>query len=274
MRVVNGSQRGGGFSRLLALILVLVAIVLVAGWFAVRSDGGRGLIESHLAKRLGVPVAVEATRVGWPYVLVLKNVRTPGFEAAGTPGFSAAEVRMGCAFRAWRPRWNVRLYQIVVRIQEADDGTVTPACLAQLEELRSADMKTVVRMTDGLRDRQVRIHLRDSTLAWLDSSGAEIAAVRDVDFRMIPVSIESRPLHYFALDIRRAEGIQLAQGRDLHWEWLTTQELAYIELSNEAQTGASTGGGKEIEVDAERDAPVPGETPIDVSTESSADMSD
>ncbi len=239
MRVVSGGYRSGGFSRFVALILILLAIVLVASWFAVRSEGGRNLIESQLSKRLGLPISVEATRIGWPYVLVLENLRTLDFAAAGTPGFSAAEVRVGCAVRTWRPSYTLRLRQVIARIQEDQDGCVTPLCLAPLADLTRASLQDVVRMTSKLRDQHAKIYVRDSSLGWLDASGVEIAAIRDVDFRMIPVRIEARQIHYFLLNIKRASGVRLAEGRDLQWEWLTTQEFAYIELSSHVdQDGA------------------------------------
>ena len=121
--------------------------------------------------------------------------------------------------------------QLIVRVQEAEDGTVKPICFARLVALRTASMSEFVRLTDRLRSKQMRLCLRDSTLCWLNAEGEEIASVRDVDFCMTPASIERRPMHYFSLDIRSATGVALAEGHDLHWEWLTTQELAYIELS-------------------------------------------
>jgi hypothetical protein len=81
----------------------------------------------------------------------------------------------------------------------------------------------------------VRLRLLDSSIAWLDVDGREVASVRGVEFRMLPVRIEERRLHYFSLDIYQAVGIALAGGRDMRWEWLTTQELEYIELSSASQ---------------------------------------
>ncbi len=227
MRVIGEGVRRGAVGSCVVVILILTAIVLVSGWFAGRSDGMRGLIEEHIAKRLGVPVAIESTRIGWPYVLVLENLRTPGFEAAGTAGFSAAEVRIG--IKGWRRR-DLRLRQVIVRVMDEGDGQWAPACLARLGELRDAHARDVVRVTEGLRER-FTIRLTDSALAWLGADGQEIASVRNVGFRMLPVRIEKRRLHYFALDVQRASGVALGAAHDMHWEWLTTQELAYIELS-------------------------------------------
>ena len=238
MRVVSANRRGGGFSRAVTLLLVLVAIILLGGWFAVRSDGGRDLITSRLSKTLGVPISIDATRIGWPYVVVLENLRTADFAAAGTSGFSVVEARVGFGVHAWSPRLTVRLHQVIARIQEVGDGSVKPVFLAALGDLRRVDAVDVVRATEALRQKAVRLYVKDSTVSWLDAEGVETASMRDVDFRMIPVRIEQRCLHYFALKIASASGVELAGGRDWHWEWLTTQELSYIELSRaNAQSG-------------------------------------
>lgn len=228
MRVIAAGQRGGGLSRLLAMGIILVAIVLIAVWFGVRSEGGRSLIESQLSKRLGVTVSAERTYIGWPYVLVLENIRTEGFSAAGTPGFSVAEVRLGRGVRYWR----LVLRQAIVRVQEVEDTVWKPSFLSRLAALRHSDARDLVRLTDDFRDT-VRLQVRDLTLGWLNAEGVETAAVRGVDFRLEPVRVAERRMHYFALDIHRATGIALGCGRDMRWEWLTTHELDYIELTKD-----------------------------------------
>lgn len=229
MRVIGGGH-GAAISRFSAVVLILLASILTTGWFAVRSEGARDLIEEQVSKRLGAPVAIERTRIGWPYVLVLEDLRTPDFEAAGTPGFSVAEVRIGRGIK----RWDLRLRQVMVRVMDEGGGKWSPEYLARLGDLRDVRARDVVRVTDGFRDKVV-IRLTDSTLGWLDAEGAEVASARDVNFRMLPVRIEDRRLHYFALDVYRATGVALGDGRDMHWEWLTTQELEYIELSSDTQ---------------------------------------
>jgi hypothetical protein len=230
MRVVSNGRRRGAISRIMTVILILVIIVLTAIWFGVRSEGGRELIESRLSTQLGIPVSIEKTRIGLPYVLVLENVRTAEFEAAGTAGFSVAEVRLGRRLLSW----DLRLRQLMVRLQEDGTGGWLPASLMRLGDLKQAGTRDVVRMSDGIRDK-VRLRLLDSSIAWLDVDGREVASVRGVEFRMLPVRIEERRLHYFSLDIYQAVGIALAGGRDMRWEWLTTQELEYIELSSASQ---------------------------------------
>ena len=229
MRVVSSGRRRGGLSRAFVIVVILIVIILTAIWFGVRSEGGRNLIESHLSKRLGLPVSVENTRIGLPYVLVLENIRTAEFEAAGTGGFSVAEARAGLRLFPWG--WHLRLRQVMVRLKRDGESGWTPICLVRLGDLQQAGTRDIVRMTDGIRER-VSLRVLDSTLAWLDADGHEIGSVRDVDFRMLPVRIEERRLHYFSLNIYDATGVAIASGRDLRYEWLTTQELEYIELSS------------------------------------------
>jgi hypothetical protein len=232
MRVIASGRRCGAVSRLLVVGLILVVIVMIAGWFAVRSDGGRDLIETHLSKRLGAKVSVGRSRIGWPYVLVLEEVRTPGFEAAGTPGFSIEELRLGRRLRHWR----LQLRQAIARVQEGGNARWEPACLSRLADLRDAGARDVVRLTEGVRD-SMRIELTNCSLSWLDADGNETASVRNVDFSVLPVRIRKRRLHYFELDIYQGIGVALAPGRDVHREWLTTQEMEYIELSGADASG-------------------------------------
>jgi hypothetical protein len=231
MRVVTSGGRSGTIFRFLVISFILLVIILTAGWFAVRSDGCRDLIESQLSKQLGLKVTIEQSRIGWPYVLVLENVRTPDFEAAGTPGFSVVEVRLGRRLR----EWSLILRQPILRVKEETPGSWEPAALARLADLNNARIADLVRATDGVRSKS-RLKLRGGALAWLNADGAEIAGVRDVDFTLLPVRLGERRLHYYNLNIYRADGIALAQGRDLHWEWLTTRELEVIEIARESES--------------------------------------
>jgi hypothetical protein len=174
-------------------------------------------------------VSIESMHIGFPYVLVMDDLRTPGFEAAGTAGFSATEVKLGGGFKDWHWYWDLRLKQLIVRVQDDGDGSWKPDSIARLGDLKNAKIIDMVHLTDSLR-KKVRLRIVNSNLGWLDVEGTEVAVARDVDFRMLPVRIDDRKMHYYVLNIYNASGLAVEDGRDMHWEWLTTPKTDYIEL--------------------------------------------
>ena len=225
MRVLSGDRKKGVISRFVKTVLFLAVVLMATLWFAARTEGGRGFVESELSKRLGIKVTIESMRIGWPYVLVMDNLRTPEFEAAGTAGFSVVEARLGRSLQYW----NIRLKQSIVRIKKDEEGSWKPGSAARLGDLKDAGIIDIVKLTDGLRKR-VRLRVTKSNVEWLDRDGAVTAFARDVDFRMLPAYIDDRKFHYYVLNIYNSSGISLDSGRDMHWEWLTTAEVDYIEL--------------------------------------------
>jgi len=225
MRVLSGDRKKGFISGFIVWMTVLVVIVMVALWFAARSERGRVFVESNISKRLGMKVSIESMHIGLPYVLVVENLRTAEFEAAGTPGFSAAEVRLWRGFNYW----NIKLKQLIMRLKDDEKGSWTPVQFVRLGDLKDADIPDIVRLTEDIR-KKVRLRISNSNIEWLNESGAVIASAVNVDFRMLPVHIDERKMHYYLLNIYNASGITLNEGRDMHWEWLTTPKTDYIEL--------------------------------------------
>jgi len=231
MKVLAGDKKSGAISRFITVSLILLFIVMVTVWFGVRTDGGRDFAESKLSDHFGTGVSIESMRIGFPYVLVLDNLRTAGFEAAGTAGFSVAEVRLG--LRGWK-KYSLRLKQLIVRVQDDGDGNWKPASFARLGDLKDAEIVDMVHLTDSLR-KKVSLRVVNSNIGWLDIDGVESAVARDIDFKMLPVRIDDRRMHYYVLDIYNANGIALDSGRDMHWEWLTTPKTDYIELPGRSE---------------------------------------
>jgi hypothetical protein len=225
MRVI-ANHRGARLSGALLLLFFLAVVVLASGWFLARTDRVRLLLADRLSDRLGMKVVIGGSRIGWPYALVLRDVETDGFSAAGVPGFSAGEIRLGRMPRTW----DLELRHVVVRVQQDGAGIWKPTVAARLADLRQASAREVTRLTGPVRCR-LRLRILDGTFAWLDAEGREEASLRDVRFRMEPVRLpEGRPMTYYHLRIYAASGGALGNVRDLDWAWLTSTELEYIEL--------------------------------------------
>ncbi len=224
MKIIS-SRPGARLTGLVLVLFTVVAVLMVAGWFVARSEPARQWIAGELTTRLGIPVTVGECRIGWPYALVLRNVASEGFSAAGTPGFSAGEVRVG-----WCCTWRIDLRHAMVRTQQEASGIWQPQVFARLADMRQASAGDVVRLTAPLRDR-FRLQIMDSSLVWLDAAGQEEAALRDIRFRMEPVRLpEARDATYYGLRIYAGYGGAFADVRDLEWAWLTLSDIEYVEL--------------------------------------------
>jgi hypothetical protein len=173
-------------------------------------------------------------KIGWPYTLVLENVRTKGFEAAGTAGFSAAEVKLG---RGWQ-YWHLTLSQLIVRVKQDDKSIWQPLSLARLGDLKDSSLIKIVLLTSDLRN-SVRLNITNSNMEWLQHDGLLLADARDIDFCLQPAKVGKRQLHYYFLSIYSYSGLALGQGRELHREWLTTSGVDYIELPGSSMAGAA-----------------------------------
>lgn len=236
MRVI-ANRRGSRFSGGLLLLVFVVIVVLVTGWFLARTEGVRKLLAERLTDRLGVAVTIGESRIGWPYALVLRDVSTADFAAAGTPGVAVGEVRIARRLFTWQ----VTLRHIALRVQQDEAGVWTPLVAARIADLRQASAMDLVRLTAPLRQR-VRLRVYAGSLDWLDADGRTEASLRDVNFRMEPVTLpEQRDMTYYSLAIYAASGGALGNARDLAWAWLTSDDLAYVELERSGRYDSGIG---------------------------------
>ncbi len=226
MRVI-ANRRGARLSAVLLLLGFVAVVILVTCWFLARTDGGRKLMAEQLSNRMGIPVTIGESRIGWPYELVLRDVATADFAAAGTPGFSVGELRVARRLFSWQ----VTLRHVTLRVQQDAAGVWTPLVAARIADLRQASAMDLVRLTEPVR-LNLRLHVSDGSLDWLDAGGRVEASLRDVRFRMEPVELpEQRPMTYYGLRVYAASGGALGNARDLGWAWLTSDDLAYVELA-------------------------------------------
>lgn len=241
MRVI-ANRPGARVSGIFLLLFFFLTVLMAVGWFVVRTDRCRHLLSDRLSDRLGAEVTIGESRVGWPYQLVLRDVVSSGFAAAGTPGFSIGELKLG-----WWMTWRLELRHVTVRVQQDASGIWTPIVAARLADLRQASAVDIVRLTAPLR-RKICLKIADGTMIWLDKEGAEEASLRDVRFRMEPVKLpEQRRMTYYGLKIYAAAGGALGNVRDLQWGWLTSAEQEYIELVRSVRLESGFGTPQALE---------------------------
>ncbi len=226
MRVI-ANRRGARLSGFLLLLGFVAVVVLVTGWFLARTQGARKLLAEQLSDRMGMPVTIGKSRIGWPYELVLRDVATADFAAAGTPGFAVGEVRIARRLFSWQ----LTLRHATLRVKQDEAGVWTPLVAARIADLRQASAMDVVRLTGPVRLR-LRLRVSDGSLDWLDADGRVEASLRGVRFRMEPVKLpEQRDMTYYSLGFYAASGGAFGNARDLAWAWLTSDDLAYVELA-------------------------------------------
>ena len=212
--------------RFLVTVLVLVLIVLVTGFFAAKTEGARRMVEDRLTKLLGVPVRVEQIRIGFPYALVSDRAASKGFEE-GEPGFRAQEVRV-CA--GIRPFCRVSILRAELRLVRNRDGMWEPTALAGLGEAVTGNVAGISGLTESLR-RRVLLRVRDSSIRWRDTGGAEVAMASGVDFKMAPVRFPGRRvLFHYDLSVRNWADSDGRKLHDLEREWLAWEKTDYLEM--------------------------------------------
>lgn len=241
MRVI-ANRRGARFSGMLLLLGFIVLIVLVTGWFVTRTQGMRKLLAEQLSTRLGVAVTIADSRIGWPYELVLRDVATTDFAAAGTPGFAVGELRIARRLFTWQ----VTLRHVRLRVQRDDAGVWTPLVAARIADLRQASATDIVRVTEPVRPC-LRLRVSDGSLDWLDAEGRTEASLRGLQFRMEPVELPERhDMTYYSLGIYAASGGAFGNARDLSWTWLTSDDMAYVELARSVRYASGLEGANDV----------------------------
>ncbi|MFU8779943.1 MAG: hypothetical protein ACNA71_02835 [Kiritimatiellia bacterium] len=227
------SRRGGILQSGMLTLLVLGLILAVTGWFAARTQGFRELVAGRLSEQLGIAVVVGESYVGWPYVLVLRNVESGAHDAVS---FQIRAMRLGRGLRQWT--LDVRGARITFAPEIATDVTrAISGELVRLAGLRDAEPLDIMRATSHLQSRW-RVQLDDFDIYWLDADGEVDGYVRQLHFQLVPVRLPSGKMHYYRLSYPGAARQALGSIRDLDWEWLTRGGDHYVELMRNGMAAA------------------------------------
>ena len=223
MKMIS-TRRGGVIRGWITMLLLVVLLVAIGGWFVARSQRFRVFVSGRLSAQLGMPVQITHSYIGWPYVLVLRGV------AVEDDAFQA-QVRMVRLGRHGR-RWSleVRGARIVFAPQLlGEDAYRLPAILVRVADMREPGALDIMRATSHLQPRW-RIWLQEVDLIWHDEDEQVVSAVRQLQFRMQPVRLPSRELVYYRVSYPGTAEHAFGEIRDLDWEWLTGGGDDYIEL--------------------------------------------
>ena len=220
------TRRSGCLQGILTLGLVVLLIAATTGWFVARSEGFRALAAEQLSEKLGIPVEIGKSYIGWPYVLVLRGVETK----ATQPAFDIQirTLRLSRRLRQWAV--SARGVRVVLDVTAlSQDLHQVPTALARLADVRYADPLEITRATAHLQSR-LRISLQDVDVYWMNDDGQIDGVVRQLQFEMQPVRLPSGDMTYYRLAFPTLGEPTFGAMQDLDWEWLTRGANHYIEL--------------------------------------------
>ena len=233
----EGGPERGKFTRALVTLLVLLAIVLVAVFFLVRTNGARSLIEERLSRRIGLETVIERSRIGFPYVLVLEGVKSTEYGKSGRAGFRASELRLGFIFPG---RCKVRVRDCELVLIRKGSGASEPSVLSALGDLPWRNLAELSGLTESFRDRVV-LDCSEVAIRWCDPGSKVLAEVGGLSFRMEPVRVPGRTMFYYHLRAYSVLNVDGTVGRAIEHEWLAGPSIDYMELYR--ITGDGEGGG-------------------------------
>jgi hypothetical protein len=221
--------------RFCVTVMILVAIALVLGVFVARTAGCRTLVEDRLARLTGADVTVGSSRIGWPYTLVLENVKL-----AARGGEGAAAARALRIALAGGLRWRVRLDGAELVLQGDADGRWSPACFARLGPVPERGVAEVARATAGLR-RRFELDCRDCGIRWVGPDGRVRGVADKVSLRLSPVRVPGCRLAYYRLSVDRL-AVGTERSEFVEREWLASDSRPYLELYADSGTPVEAGG--------------------------------
>lgn len=213
-------------SRFMITVAVLIVILGVTLFLAVRTDGGRTMIQDWLGKKLGMTLTIRDTTMELPFVLVMEGISSKENDPLGKPLLKVQEV-------AVRPRWGGRLEITVERatlsIVKTGETSWNPAFFSRLGDVPFRTIGEITRVVRKL-GRDVTLHIDDSGVNWMDDAGAITAVVSGVSFDATPVDVPGRRMSHFKLSIYSSMLPGGVEAGDVDREWMSSESRDYIEI--------------------------------------------
>ena len=227
----DGEPAGNGLKRLAITLVVIAVIFYVGTFFALKTDGARGLVEGWVSKKVGSEVQVGSARLAFPFGVTMTDLIS-GDIAGGMSGINADEVTIkflsgaGCTVR-------VRGAEVV--LVRDDEGSWAPRFFNKLGDLPDTGVAGLSKVTEEVRD-DYSIYVVGGVIKWLGDEGKQVV-VDGVDFEMRPVKLPGRRMHYYKLKIFKfgSEGVRGPSGKDIVREWLADEDSSYVELAAEGE---------------------------------------
>jgi hypothetical protein len=238
IREIPSHPRGGGFKRFVVTVLILLAITWITLFFAVRTDGGRVLIEDHIETRFGIAVKIEKATLGFPLVLNLHGLAPEDVETTRS-GFRAERVRISLGRR---PRWRVSMSNPELNLLYARGAGWSPAVFRDIGDLPGEDVRHIAQLSEALRAR-ISLRVQDGSIAWWDAAGNEMAFARGIQFTMAPAKVPDHRFTFYSLAVNVGVAPDAELFKEVRSEWLSSENHDYIEISRSESLPPDTESG-------------------------------
>jgi hypothetical protein len=234
-----GRQDGGAAKgprpgvRVTASVLMVLLVGYILYGAALGSSRVRRAVCDRVSVEVGVPVEAGSSRLGFPFTMVLEDVKTVSYES-GAAGFMFREVR-------FTPRlsggWRIEIERGSVRLVRSDGGRWDPPSFFELGRLPEGGLTNVSHFAADFC-RESTLDARELTVRWIDG-GREVAAAAAVSLAVKPGELPGRRVLHHALSVGSVVGPEGARAANVMREWLTGNGMPYKELSRD---GADAGG--------------------------------
>lgn len=202
------TERIGGIKRFVVTLLVLAAILYVASFFIVRTDGFRYMVEERLRDTWEWPVRVERVWLNPDWSLVVAGIESEGFETREGPGIVLDEIQLDWSMlRLLHPRRSalrrMHVYGGLFSFRSAADDVWQPVyfhadalILAEWFGIRVSDpVNETVRFVEGAVD----LRITGGDVYWWNEDDECIAALRGLSFESDRTELLNDPFRYIRM---------------------------------------------------------------------------
>ena len=227
IRVIPSRTGGRTFKRFVVTTLIILAIAWVTLFFAVRTDGGRVLIEDHLETRFGMAMSLESAALGFPFALQLEQVQSQDIETL-RHGFRADKIHVAIGIR---PRWRITLINPELNLSYERGVGWLPAVFSKVGGLPGEDVRQLSHLTGEMRKR-VKLSIRNGVIYWRNVTGDEMASAKGIAFNLQPAKVAGHQFFFYSLAVNMGVGPDAGMYREVDSEWLSSEKHDYIEISS------------------------------------------
>jgi len=164
----NGPAGLGCLSSLLSLLLIAFVLCFLFVFFGLGTEKGRHIVQDWLEKQFSMELTIESARIGGAAEIVVENIASMDTGGNGVPDFKIKELRIGFKIDG---TLSIAAHKAMLNLMEGKDGGWTPSVFGHLGTLPGKHMGDLSKLTEGFR-RRVRIHISDSSIAWITGNGA------------------------------------------------------------------------------------------------------
>jgi len=227
----------GCLTRFVVTILVIAVILMVTLIFAVKTEGGRSFVQGWLGRQLGMELTIGGARIGFPFALVVEDIASKAEEPGGKPILKAQEISIA----PWvRGGWELSVRRGTLNLVKTDGGDWNPAIFSRLGDVASRNIAEISRMMRKV-GKKMSLHISESTINWMGSSGAIIASVNGLSMYVTPVDLPTRPMQHFRLSVYSAHDADGLIVNDIEREWLSCDTKDYLEIFRSDAAKGGTG---------------------------------